>query len=213
MIKQAGVLEGLKYSWYLIFHPFKAFWDLKHEKRGNIYASHIILFFFVLFNVLSIQLSGDILMIQRNVNINNINIFLQITSILLPVLIWSVANWSVTTLLDGEGTIKDIYITTIFALTPFVLFSVPLIVMANFLTSSEMTLYNFLFGVSVAWTVFLIVIGIMTLHQYTGTKTIAIIVLTIVAMFVIIAIAMLFLSIIMRLTNFSMAIINELAMR
>lgn len=213
MIKQAGVLESLRYSLYLIFHPFKAFWDLKHEKRGNVYASHIILFLFVLFNVLSIQMSGDILSIQRNVNVNNINIFLQVTSILLPVLIWTIANWSVTTLMDGEGTIKDIYITTTFALTPFVLFSVPLIILANLLTRSELTLYTFLFTVSIIWSALLIVIGIMTLHQYTGTKTIAIIILTIVGMFVIIAIAMLFLSIIMRLSNFTMALVNELAMR
>ncbi|MHB1484700.1 MAG: YIP1 family protein [Saccharofermentanales bacterium] len=213
MIKQAGVLESLRYSLYLIFHPFKAFWDLKHEKRGNVYASHIILFFFVLFNVLSIQMSGNILAIQRNVNINNINIFLQVTSILLPVLIWTIANWSVTTLMDGEGTIKDIYITTTFALTPYVLFSMPLIILANLLTRSELTLYTFLFTVSIIWSALLIVIGIMTLHQYTGTKTIAIIILTIVGMFIIIAIAMLFLSIIMRLSNFTMALINELSMR
>jgi len=212
MAKQSTALESLKYSMYLIYHPFKAFWDLKHAKKGNLKAAHILFALFIIFNVLSIQFSGNILRIQRNIDINNINVLLQVTSIMLPVLIWCVANWAVTTLLDGEGTIRDIYISTVFSLTPYVLFSLPLLVLANYLTRSELSLYAFLLSVSIVWSVFLLLIGNMTLHQYTMSKTIVILILTIVTMLAIVALGLLFLSIIMRLTNFIVAVITEIRM-
>ena len=36
MIDRTEIVKGLRYSTYVIFHPFKGFWDLKHEKKGNL---------------------------------------------------------------------------------------------------------------------------------------------------------------------------------
>lgn len=46
-------------------------------------------------------------------------------SVALPVALWVLANWCLTTLFDGEGTLKDVYIATCYALTPLPLFGHP----------------------------------------------------------------------------------------
>ena len=35
-------LKALKYATYIMGRPFDGFWDLKHEKRGNLKAAMIL---------------------------------------------------------------------------------------------------------------------------------------------------------------------------
>mgnify|MGYP000916276764 CR=1 FL=1 len=208
------LLGSLKYCFYIIFHPFKGFWDMKHEKRGSLFAANILYVTFIIFNVISTQLSGPILVIQKNINVNNINVFLQISSIVLPILIWCVSNWAVTTLLEGEGTIKDIYMATAYALTPSIITCIPLIIMSNFFTVDEISsIYNFIMSVSIIWTAFLLFFGIMTIHQFTVTKNMGTFILSILGMAIIIAIALLFIYLISCVSNFVIAIFNEFSSR
>src|SRR5690554_2533835 len=54
------VLDSLRYSIYVIFHPFDGFWDLKHEKRGNVTSATIILLLTILAWVFRQQYEGFI---------------------------------------------------------------------------------------------------------------------------------------------------------
>ena len=49
---------------------------------------------------------------------SDVSILMTISSILLPVLLWTLANWCLTTLFDGEGNLRDIYIATCYSLFP-----------------------------------------------------------------------------------------------
>lgn len=74
------------------------------------------------------------------VNYNNpkeFNSLLQIVYVVLPVLFWSVANWSLTTLIDGEGKFSEIFTSTCFALTPLILIGIPWILLSNFISAEE----------------------------------------------------------------------------
>ena len=42
--KWQRLLSSLRYSLYVIFHPFDGFWDLSREKRGSLGAANIIVF-------------------------------------------------------------------------------------------------------------------------------------------------------------------------
>ncbi|MGB4387782.1 MAG: hypothetical protein WBI89_01090, partial [Caldicoprobacterales bacterium] len=94
------VLRGLRYVFYLIFHPFNGFWDLKHEKKGNLGSAFVIVGLLGVTFILRRQATGFIF---NTVNLLELNIFVEIMSVILPFALWCVANWSLTTLLDGEG--------------------------------------------------------------------------------------------------------------
>ena len=48
----------LKYAFYVIFHPFKGFWELKNEKRGSLGAGLTIFFVCMFSNILRGQFTG-----------------------------------------------------------------------------------------------------------------------------------------------------------
>ena len=204
------ILKGLQYSLYLIFHPFKGFWDLKHEKKGNVYSAWVIVCLLSVLLILRRQFTGFIL----NFNMQNVMIdFVEILSVLAPLGLWCLSNWCITTLVDGEGSLKDIFITTAYALTPVVLINIPMLLLSNVMILEETVFYTVLDALSVLWAALLILIGIMTVHQFTMPKTIATIAVAVVGMIIILFLILLFVSIIQQIVSFVDLLWTELAMR
>ena len=204
------ILKGLQYSLYLIFHPFKGFWDLKHEKKGNVYSAWVIVCLLSVLLILRRQFTGFILNFNKQ---NEMNVFVEILSVLAPLGLWCLSNWCITTLVDGGGSLKDIFITTAYALTPVVLINIPMLLLSNVMILEETVFYTVLDALSVLWAALLILIGIMTVHQFTMPKTIATIAVAVVGMIIILFLILLFVSIIQQIVSFVDLLWTELAMR
>lgn len=52
------LLKELKYSLYIMIHPFDGFYDLKFEKRGSMKSAGILYLLFVLSVIIKRQLTG-----------------------------------------------------------------------------------------------------------------------------------------------------------
>ncbi len=202
----------IKYPFHLIFHPFNGFWDLKYEysKRMNLIISFAILFLLVVTNVLSSQYSGFLVNLY---NPENMNSLMEILYVIIPVLFWCVANWSLTTLMDGEGKFVEIFTSTCFALSPLVIINFPWIWLSNLISMQETMFYYFFTSFAVLWFVFLLFIGNMTVHQYTPSKSVGTILLTIVAMGFMAFLCLLFFSLIQQMVAFFGVIYQEIVNR
>lgn len=185
--------QTLKYSLYVISHPLDGFWDLTHEHRGSIAAANFIVILTLFTRIWRLQFTS-FQFIQ--VYWENVNIFLQFASVLLPLIIWCVGNWGLTTLFDGKGTMKKIYMGTAYALTPYPLIQLPLIFFSNVITVEEGAFYQVFSQFSILWVALLIVAAMMQIHEYSLGKTIACIIASIAAMMVIVFILLLFFSLI-----------------
>ncbi len=181
--------SSLKYATYCMFHPFDGFWDLTHEKRGSMAAANIIVVSLLVTQLLSLEHTSFLF---NNVYWPEVNILQQILSILLPLVIFVVSNWGLTTLFEGKGTLKDVYIGTCYALTPYVLLQLPMIVLSNCVTMDEGAFVTLLGTISLVWAGGLIVIAMMQIHAYGLGKTLLFIVMTIAAMLVVVFLLLLF---------------------
>lgn len=204
------IKEKFKTAFFVIFHPFKGFWELKREKKGDAYTASLILFLLVIIYILRRQATGFIF--NYNV-IYEMNLVVQITSVVIPFLLWTVANWSITTLVDGEGSIKDIYITSAYAFIPIILINIPMLLLSLVLTITEGSLYNLLDSISFIWTGFLLLIGIMTIHQFSLKKTILTIFIAAVTMAIMVFLFLLLCSVIAQMFNFALLSYKELSFR
>ena len=115
--------------------------------------------------------------------------------------------------MDGEGSLKDIFITTAYALTPVVLINIPMLLLSNVMILEETVFYTVLDALSVLWAALLILIGIMTVHQFTMPKTIATIAVAVVGMIIILFLILLFVSIIQQIVSFVDLLWTEITMR
>jgi len=204
------LLKEMKYSLHVAFHPFDGFWDLKYENKGKLRIALIILLAVTVTMILNRQYAGYVVNYNHPLELNSID---ELKYIVLPFLLWCIANWSLTTLMDGEGKFKEIVIATGYAMLPLILVYLPNILLSNFITLRESSFYYLLESAAGLWFIWLLFIGTMTVHQYTVTKTIATMLLTVVVMGVIIFLGLLFFSLIQQIVSFAYTIYQELSLR
>jgi hypothetical protein len=143
----------------------------------------------------------------------SMNSLMEVVYVVVPILFWCVANWSLTTLMDGEGKFVEIFIFTCYALIPMVLIHFPWIWISNVITLQETSYYQFFDYFALLWCVFLLFVGNMTVHQFTPSKTVGTLLLSVVAMGFLAFLSMLFFSLIQEILSFVYTIYQELTLR
>ncbi|MBQ8577658.1 MAG: YIP1 family protein [Clostridia bacterium] len=201
--------EEILYGFWIIFHPFDGFWDLKHEKRGSVRGA----FFWIGATILAFTYKSVGSSYLVNPYNSYLNIIATLTSVMVPFLLWAAANWCLTTLFDGEGSFKDIFIATGYALVPIPLFMFPVTICTHFLTLNEVSILNLLLTFSFVWVGLLIVFGTQVTHDYSFGKNIIMCVCTIVGMAFIMFIAILFSGLANNIVSFVSAIVVEISYR
>ena len=202
--------ESLRYSLYVITHPFDGFWDLIHEKRGTIAAANTFLFLFLLTRVLKLILTSFQFI---SAPIQHLNIFEEAGSLLLPFLILCLANWAMTTLFDGKGRFKDIYMAMCYALVPYVLLQFPMTIISNGLAYDEGSFYSVIMSVAVVWCVFLVFVGLMEVHDYGPGKTFIFLIVTVVGALIIIFLVLVFFSLLSDALAYFISLYREIVYR
>lgn len=210
LVKIKSVYDSIKYSRHLIFHPFDGFWDLKHENRGSLPGAIVILILVCLTYVFTRQYTGFIF----NANdLTELNIVAEFLSVLVPFLLWCLVNWSLTTLVEGKGTFKDIFIATAYALTPIIILYIPLTIVSNFMIAEEGAFFYFFLSLAAIWAAFLVYFGIMVTHRFEGGKNFLTIVLTIAGMLFVVFIGILFFNLAEQFYTFVNEIYLEIVYR
>ncbi len=204
------LIRELNYSSYVSFHPFDGFWDLKREKRGSMKAANIMLVLFIGMYALRAQYSGYIFTGQLS---SQINVFMEVGTILLPILLWVVANWCFTTLMEGEGKISDIYIATMYSLRPYIITAIPMFLLSHCLSSDEAFIYTALDTIIMVWMLGLMFFGMMTTHDYTLGKGILTAILTLVGILLMIFLALVFINVIQDIYTLISDMIKEVSYR
>lgn len=204
------LVESLRYSLHVIFHPFDGFWDLKYEKRGTLASANVLLCLIVLTFLFMRQYTAFIF---NYVNISKLNVYREASSVLVPFLLWVVINWAFTTLMEGKGTLQDIYIMSAYAFVPFVLLNIPATLLSHVLTAPEVGILMIIRTISIVWSVSLLIIGTMIIHEYTGLKTFVTTLLVICGIAASLFVGLLFTSIIDHLIRFVVSIYTEISYR
>ncbi len=205
-----GYLASLKYSLYVITHPFDGFWDLSREKRGSLAAAHTLLALFLITYVMKLMYTNfQFIMVP----IQYINIYQRMGSLALPFLVLCIANWALTTLFDGKGRFRDIYMGMCYALTPYILIQLPCVLLSHLLAYDEAEFYNVLISFSEIWCVFLVFVALMEIHDFSPGKTFFSIIATVIGAMVILFLVMVFLSLLSDAFSFFASLYKEIRFR
>ena len=203
-------LASLRYAFYVMTHPFDGFWDLVHEKRGTLAATHTFLILFLLTRVIKLMCTSFQFITAP---VQYINVFEEMGSLLLPFLILCIANWAMTTLFDGKGRFKDIYMAMCYALVPYTLIQLPMTIISNGLSFEEASLYEVMLNVSLIWCLFLVFVGLMEVHDYGPGKTFIFLIVTVVGACVILFLMLTFFSLLSDAAAYFISLYREVFFR
>ena len=203
--------ETLHYSLYVITHPADGYWDLIHAKRGSYAAANFLVILTLLVHIWKLHYTSFLF---NNVNWEKeVNVLEEFATILLPLAVFCICNWACTTLFDGKGHLGDVYMGTAYALTPYVIIQIPLIILSNFVTKQEGAFYDVFSNISFIWTAVLLFMAMMMINQYSFGKTLLFTIITIFGMLVFIYILLLFFSMISQGVAYFVSLTREIMFR
>lgn len=206
----AQILDNLKFTFYIYSHPFDGFWIMKKEKTGKWKTGLIILALLIVTTALRTLNSGYLF---SNSSLNNFSVWLLCVLVAIVVFVYCIANWALTTLAEGMGKFEDIFASLMYAVTPIVIANIPMTLLSLILTDKEAAFYDFINIIIIGWSLFLLLAGNLTIHEYTMVKSIVTVVLSVVAMVAIAVLVFLVLNLTQQVWNWVSTITSEIIFR
>jgi len=208
VIKRAS--KKTKFLFHLLSHPIDGFYELRHRDEGSVpLALILVALFSVSFSLNRIYAS----FIVNDIDPREVDSLDELIAVFLLYFLLCVGNWSITCLMEGEGRMKDILTTVGYTLLPLILILLPATVFSRFIGAYEEVFYYIILAFGIGWTLILLLIGIMTIHNYTLGKTLFTMLLTFAAMLIIIFLATLLLDLVNQIYGFFYSIYTELLFR
>ncbi|MBQ8961350.1 MAG: YIP1 family protein [Ruminococcus sp.] len=195
---------------HAVTHPFEGFEDMRWKKSGSLKVAFLIVFLLFLATIADGRLYG----FQFGVSYDKtFNIIPYIVKSIVLFAAWVVGNWSICTLLDGEGTMKNICIYSAYALVPYIAQIFITVILSHFLIQDEVVFIQAIRIIGTGWSVILLFSAIKSVHQYSFGKTVFAIVLTIAAMLIMLFLLVLFMSLVQQVYIFLSTIYTEISYR
>ena len=207
--KKRTLGHELAYGFHVIFHPFDGFWDLKHEKRGSVRGA--LVFIAIAIATFYYQAIGQGYLL--NPFSKPASVWAQVFGVLVPLLLFVLANWCLTTLFEGEGSFKDIFIAAGYSLVPIPLLVIPVTVYSNFCVTTEIDIITLITTFAFIWLGLLLFLGTMVTHDYSMGKNVIICLSTIVGMVFIMFLAVLFTTLVSKIVGLITNIVDEIQYR
>lgn len=195
---------------HVVMHPFEGFEDLRWKKQGSMGIAFALVCLLFFQQIAYNRMYG----FQYYSAYDKIfNIIPYIFKSFIIFFTWVVANWAMCTLFDGEGTMKNIFVNSAYALIPYIAGYLIGTVMSHFLIRDEYVFIQAIEIIGTCWSFVLLISGIKAVHQFTFGKTIALMLLTLVAMVAILFLLVLLLTLFQQVLIFIFSVYTELAYR
>ena len=202
--------EKTRFAFYTLSHPIDGFYDIRHFGKGSLALAMLFLFLGSVSYSLNRQYASFIV---NDANPLTLNILIDLLSIFSIFFLFCIGNWSITTMMEGEGRFSDIVVSTAYAIMPVILIFLPATLFSHFIAADEEAFYYMMIGLAVGWMLLLLFLGNMTVHNYSFSKALATIVLTIIAMLIILFLLMLLFSLMQQIYSFFSSLYTEIIFR
>lgn len=172
---EVRLIFELSHVWHMLRHPLDTLYNLRYRKQGS-YASATILYGIV--TALAVLITVGPAFIFRTVDIETFSVLSHTGIIIGLILLFVFANYLISTINEGEGWFKDVYVGCAYALAPFIFMAVPVILISYGLTYDEIFIYQFLNTFMYGWTALYVIIMLKEVHGYNLRELFKNIVLT-----------------------------------
>lgn len=194
----------------VLVHPIDFYHDIQEPGRIKWGQALFIVALAYLARMIAILITGYAFESRETYEISFVH---ELIWIVVPWLTWTVSNWGVSAILEGEGKFKEVFVGSAFALVPYAIFIIPITLLTNILALDESSIYSFLINFTIYWVCWLLLLKVRIVHDFELMKMIWITVLSIVGILIIWFIGILMFGLVNQLINFVVDMFKEINFR
>ena len=198
----SGILVMKKF----ITKPMDAVYEVRYYKNIKAYNGIIWLFLVFLVYIFHITCTGFLF---NNIILEKTILLKETLKIILPIVLFIISNYLISSLMGGDGTMKSIFVNTLGSLTPVIIMLPFIVIISNVLTYNESFIYYFGLIAMLIWTVVLLFVVMKETHNYTFKQTVTNFILTFLMMFILIVVCILLYLIIYQVCGFFVDLVKE----
>jgi len=202
--------EFISFPLYIMFHPLKGYEAFKREGRGKMKVALGFVLFVMFLSVMEYQYSGFIV---NQVSVTDLNMLLEIAYVIAPIALITVANWSITTLFDGKGKMKEIFMMICYSLFPLAWSKFVGLFLSNIVSQQEQAIYTLVLALGIFFMCYMAFFGFISIHEYGLIKCVITLIATAVALLVICFIGILCFDLVQKISGFVYTIYREITIR
>lgn len=195
---------------HVCVHPFEGFEDLRWKKSGSMKIAIGIVVLLFIQQLAYSRMYGFQYYSDYDKIFNIVPYIFQSFGLFI---LYVVCNWAMCTLFDGEGSLKNIFIVTAYSLIPYIAGYLIGTVLSHILIKDEYVFIQIFEYLGLAWSVVMFVSAMKAVHQFSFGKTLALILLTLVAMVAVVFLLVLLLTLFQQVIIFIFTIYTELSYR
>ncbi len=179
------------FAGFMLRHPLDGYYYAKREERAGPLSATIL--YLLAFGVYLLDMLGRGY-IFRLVDIKATEPITLVMLFFIPLLLWITGSYMLSSINDGEGSLRNVYVSTAYALSPYIILTPFIVLLTHVLTLNESFIVTLGWIFILAWSVVLLFLSVKEIQQFTVGETIKNIVLTIFYMIlVVVAVAIIYL--------------------
>ena len=194
----------------IMSHPIVGYTEFKEDKKGKLSVAIGMVLAYALLTIIRYNADGIVINAKDPTKFNSIQLLVYTV---IPLIILSVANWSITTLMNGKGNMKQIITMGGYSYFPLIVFGIINVILSNFVTVDEAQIITLLSVLSFVLMGYMIFMGLVVIHEYGVAKACLTIALTILATAVILFIALLIFDLSSQIYGFLYSLYKEIVSR
>lgn len=202
--------EFIRFPTYILVHPLKGFDAFKRDKKAKMSVSLIFVAMLIIMQILEFQYTGFVV---NQLDLNDLNSFQEMASVIVPIIAVVVGNWSITTLFDGKGKMKEIFMMICYSLFPLIVSKIVGMLFSNIIVVEEAGFYGLIISLGSFLMGYMIFFGLISIHEYGLFKCVLSIIGTLLAVMVLFFIAMLGFDLFQKIIGFVYTLYREIALR
>lgn len=166
-----------------VAHPFKSAQEIKYNHKGSLFLAAVMTVLFYLSSVAAATWSNFRYTSFDSAVYNSLFQLLQTAGL---IVLWTMANWSISVLQQGKGKLKEVFIITAYSTLPLVIYNLLATILSHCLSSPNSSLLSGLHLVALILTGILLAVGLITIHEFSFARVLFTAVLSILFMFLIV---------------------------
>ena len=174
--------SDIRYIKTVFMHPIDSMYDLKTGKHGSVKSAtimYIIAYVVVMANML---LSAFLF---RGVNsFKYLTVEYLLAMFFLPCALWVVGNYLISSINEGEGSFKNVYVCTAYSFAPVILLMPFVVVITYFCTFNDSFIIELSRTIIMGWTVIYFVLMVLEVHRFSFKNMVKNVLLTVFAIII-----------------------------